>query len=106
MVEGTLDPQKLLLVPKVQFYRFTTGPDLSEIGLFFKAALPSRNVKKCDQDVSAWVEGPLDLLKMHLVAKVQFCRFTTGPDLSEIGLFFKAALPSPNVKKCDQDVSA
>ena len=106
MVEGTLDPQKLLLVAKVQFCRFTTGPDLSEIGLFFKAALPSPNVKKCDQDVSAWVEGPLILLKLHLVAKVQFCRFTTGSDLSEIGLFFKTALPSLNVEKCDQDRSA
>ena len=46
-------------------------------------------------------EGPLDLLKVHLVAKVQFWRFMTGP-----GLFFKAALPNPNVEKCDQDGSA
>ena len=51
-------------------------------------------------------EGPLDALKLHLVAKVQFLRFTTGPDLSDRGLFFKAALPSPNVEKCDQDGSA
>ena len=47
-------------------------------------------------------EGPLDLLKLHLVAKVQFWRFTTGPDLSNRGLFFKVALPSSNAEKCDQ----
>ena len=36
------------------------GPlDLSEIGLFFKTALPSPNVKKCDQDRSAWIRVPL-----------------------------------------------
>ena len=50
-------------------------------------------------------EGPLDLLKLHLGAKVQFWRLTTGPDLSNRGLFFKVALPSPNDKKCDQDGS-
>ena len=48
-------------------------------------------------------EGPLGLLKLHLVAKVQFWLFTSGPELSNRGLFFKAALPSPNVDKCDQD---
>ena len=42
-------------------------------------------------------KGPLGLLKLHLIAKVQFCRFTTGPDLSNRGVFFKAALPSPDV---------
>ena len=47
-------------------------------------------------------EGPLGPLKPHLVAKVQIWRFTTGPDLSNRRLFFKAALPSPNVEKCDQ----
>ena len=47
-------------------------------------------------------EGPLGPLKLHLVAKVQIWRFTTGSDLSNRGLFFKAALPSPNVEKCDQ----
>ena len=51
-------------------------------------------------------EGPLGPLKLHLVAKVQFCRFTTGPDLSKRGLFLKASLPSPNVEKCDQEESA
>ena len=64
-------------------------------------------------------KGLLGLLKLHLIAKVQFCRFTTGPDLSNRGVFFKAALPSPDVKKltkaalpspdvekCDQDGSA
>ena len=51
-------------------------------------------------------KGPLGLLKLHLIAKVQFCRFTTGPDLSNRGLFFKAALPSPDVAKCDQNGSA
>ena len=50
-------------------------------------------------------EGPLHLLKLHLVGKVQFWRFTTGPDLSNRGLFFKVALPSPNGEKCDQDGS-
>ena len=45
-------------------------------------------------------------LKLHLVAKVQVKRFTTGPDLSNRGLFFKTPLPSPNVDKCDQDRSA
>ena len=56
-----------------------------------------------------WVsmgKGPLGLLKLHLIAKVQFCQFTTGPDLSNRGVFFKAALPSPDVEKCDQDGSA
>ena len=47
-------------------------------------------------------EGPLDLLKLHLVAKVQFWRLTKVPDLSNGGLFFKVALPSPNGEKCDQ----
>ena len=50
-------------------------------------------------------EGPLGPLNLHLVAKVQFWRFTTGPDLSNRGLFFKVALPSPNGEKCDQDGS-
>ena len=47
-------------------------------------------------------EGPLDLLKLHLVAKVQFWQFTTGPNLLNRGLFFKVTLPSPNGEKCDQ----
>ena len=51
-------------------------------------------------------EGPLGTLKVHWVAKVQFLRFTTGPDLSNRGLFFIAALPILNVKKCDQNGSA
>ena len=51
-------------------------------------------------------EGPLGTLKLHLVAKVQFCLFKTGPDLWNRGLFFKAALPSPNVAKCDENESA
>ena len=51
-------------------------------------------------------EGPLGTLKLHLVAKVQVWRFTTGPDLSNRGLFFKAALPGRNVEKCDQNRSA
>ena len=50
-------------------------------------------------------EGPLGPLKLHLVAKVQVWRIATGPDLSNRGLFFKTALPSPNVEKCDQDGS-
>ena len=51
-------------------------------------------------------EGPLDLLKLHLVAKIQFWEFATGPDLSNGDLFLKVALPSPNGEKCDQDGSA
>ena len=51
-------------------------------------------------------KGLLGLLKLHLIAKVQFCCFMTGPDLSNRGVFFKAALPSPDVEKCDQDGSA
>ena len=51
-------------------------------------------------------KGPLGPLKLHLVARVQFRRFTTGLDLSNRGLFFKAALPSPDVEKCDQNGSA
>ena len=46
-------------------------------------------------------ECPLGALKLHLVAKVQFWRFMTGPDLSNGGRFIKAALPSPNVEKCE-----
>ena len=106
MGEGPLDPLKLHLVAKVQFWRFMTGPALSDRGIFFKAALPSPNVEKCDQEGSAWVEGPLDPLKLHLVEEVQFWRFMTDPDLLNRGLFFKAALPSQYVEKCDQDGSA
>ena len=51
-------------------------------------------------------KGPLGLLKLHLIAKVEFCRFTTGPGLSNISVFSKAALPSPDVEKCDQIRSA
>ena len=51
-------------------------------------------------------KGPLGLLKLHLIAKVQFWRLTTGQDLSNRGVFFNAALPSPDVEKCDQDGSA
>ena len=51
-------------------------------------------------------KGLLGLLKLHLITKVQFCRFTTGPYLSNRGLSFKDALPSPDVEKCDQDGSA
>ena len=58
MVEGSLGPLKLYLVAQVQCWRFTTGPDLSNGGLFFKAALPSPNVEKCDQGGSAWLRVP------------------------------------------------
>ena len=51
-------------------------------------------------------KGPLGPLKLHLVAKVQFGRFTTGPDMSNRGRLLKAFLPSPNVEKCDQNESA
>ena len=51
-------------------------------------------------------KGPQGLLKLHSIAKVQFCRFTTGPYLSNRGVFFKAALPNLDVEKCDQDGSA
>ena len=47
-------------------------------------------------------KGPVGPPKLHLVGNVQFWRFATGPDLLKIGLFFKAALPSPHVEKCDQ----
>ena len=43
-------------------------------------------------------QGPLDLPKLHLVAKVQFWQFATGPHLSNRTLIFKAALPSSNVE--------
>ena len=58
MVEGPLGLLKLQLVPKVQVWRFTSGPDLSNKGLFFKTALPSPNGDKCDQDGSPWVRVP------------------------------------------------
>ena len=58
MVEGPLGPLKLHLVAKVQIWRFMTGLDLSNRGLFFKAALPSQNVEKCDQGGSAWLRVP------------------------------------------------
>ena len=58
MGQGPLCPQKLHMVAKVQFRQLATGPDLSNIGVFFKAALPSPNVKKCDQNGSAWVRVP------------------------------------------------
>ena len=43
-------------------------------------------------------KGPSGSLKLHLVAKVKFWRFTTGPDLSNRGRFFKTALPGPIVE--------
>ena len=58
VVEGPLRPSKLHLVAKVQVWRFTSGPDLSNRGLFFKAAVTSPNVEKCDQDGSPWVRVP------------------------------------------------
>ena len=45
---------------KVQFGRFTTGPDLSNRGRFYKAALPNPDVEKCDQNGSAWVRVPYE----------------------------------------------
>ena len=51
-------------------------------------------------------QGPVGLPKLHLVGNVQFWRFATRSDLSNRGLFFKAALPSPNVEKCGQSGSA
>ena len=50
-------------------------------------------------------EGPLHLLKLHFVAKVQFWRFTTGPDLLNRGLFLKLlclARMARNVTKTGQ----
>ena len=106
MGEGPLGTLNLHMVAKVQFWRFTTSPDLSNRGLFFKAALPSpESQEMCPKQVSMG-EGPLGTLKLNLVTKVQFWRFTTGSDLSNRGLFFKAALPGPKVEKCDQNGSA
>ena len=51
-------------------------------------------------------EGPLHLLKLHLVAKVQFWQFTTGPDLWNRGLFSKLlclARMARNVTKAGQN---
>ena len=51
------------------------------------------------------VEGRLGSLKLHLVAKGQIWRFTTGTDLSNRGLFLKAAClakMSRNVTKAGQ----
>ena len=47
-------------------------------------------------------QGPVGSPKLHLVAHFQFRGFATGPDLSNRGLFLRAALPSLNVEKCDQ----
>ena len=58
MVEGPLGSLKLHLVAQVQFWRFTTGPDLSNRVFFFKAALPRLDVEKCCQGRSAWVRVP------------------------------------------------
>ena len=89
---------------KVQVWRFTSGPDLSNRGLFYKAALPSPNVEKCDQDGSVWLRVPY-APKTALGGKSSSLVIHAGPDLSNRGLFFKTALPSPNVDKCDQDGS-
>ena len=51
-------------------------------------------------------QGHLGPPKLHLVQHFQLWQFATGPDLSKRGLFFKAALPSPNVEKSDQSGSA
>ena len=51
------------------------------------------------------VEGSLRPLKLHLVAKVQIKRFTTGPDLSNEAFFSKLlclARMSRNVTKAGQ----
>ena len=59
MGQGHLGLPKLPLVAKVQFWQFPKGPDMSRRGLFFKAALSSPNIEKCDQNWSAWVRVPL-----------------------------------------------
>ena len=51
-------------------------------------------------------QGHVGPPKVHLVAHFQFRRFATGTVLSNRALFFKAALPGPNVEKCDQTGSA
>ena len=58
MAQGAVGPPKLHLVALFQFWRFATGSDLSNRGLFFKAALPSQNVEKCDQSGSTWLSVP------------------------------------------------
>ena len=58
MVEGPLGPLKLHLVAKVQIQLFTTGPNLWNRGLFFKAALPRLDAEKCCQNGSAWLRVP------------------------------------------------
>ena len=58
MAQGPVGPPKLHLVAHFQFRGFARGPDLSNRGLFFKAALPSPNVEKCDKTGSAWLRVP------------------------------------------------
>ena len=58
MPQGSVGPPKVHLVAHFQFRRFATGPDLSNRAIFFKAALPSPNVEKCDQTGSAWLRDP------------------------------------------------
>ena len=53
MGQGHLGLPKLPLVAKVLFFR-----DSRQRGLFFKDALSSPNIKKCDQNGSAWVRVP------------------------------------------------
>ena len=75
-------------------------------GLFFKAALSSPNVEKCDQNGSAWVRVPYGSQNCPWLQKFNFGDSRQVRNLSRRGLFFKAALSSPNIEKCDQNGSA
>ena len=61
MAQGPLGPPKLNLVALFQFWRFATGPTLSNRGLFFKElclARMMRNVTKVDQHGSGSPRSP------------------------------------------------
>ena len=98
MGEGPLGPLKLHLAAKVQFWLFTTGPDLSNRGLFFKASLPSPNVEKCDHEESAWARVPMPP-KTTLGCKSSILSIHDRSVPVEPRPFFKAALPSPECRE-------
>ena len=105
MGEGHLGPLKLHLVSKVQFWRFTTGPDLSNRALFSKPlclARMSRNVTKTGQNGRGSPRPP----GTTLGCKSSILSIHDRSVPVEPRPFFKASLPSPNVEKCDHEESA
>ena len=102
---GSLRSPKTALGCTLSILAICAGPDLSNRGLFFEAALPSPNVEKCDQSGSAWLRVPkvpqnctwLHTFNFGDLQQVRTCRteafFSKLPCLARM---------SRNVTKADQ----